>query len=147
MQQVLQRELCEVLHRMARCASLIIPTLSLAHSLPAIAADGSETAQAQTHPPAYLHCSLKVGESSLLEGPCRVTTLTGSRILIEAEGQSEMKLLVVPEDQRDRILWNGGVSVRGVDQLLGVGQWVDNCWRNVVNSDPPFYLCLISPKG
>jgi hypothetical protein len=134
-------------YRFVRYAWLIAISLSYIHSYPAIAADVGELSKEHSHPPAYLHCSLKVGEQSFIEGPCRVTTLTGSRMLIEAEGPAKIALLVVPERERDRIFWNGGVSMRGVDKLLGVGQWIDNCWRNMANSEPPFYLCLINPKG
>jgi hypothetical protein len=127
-------------HPKARYASAIALLLLISHAHPAIAGE----TQGETRPPAYLHCELKVGEHSVLKGPCRVTTLKGSRILIEDEGEAGITLLAVPENERDRIFWNDGNRGRAPKKLLGVGQWLDNCWRGVANSEPSFYLCLVA---
>ena len=126
----------------ARYASAIALFLLIIDGPPAAATD-----QDESRPPAHLHCSLKVGKSSLLEGPCRVTTLKGSRILIEDEGKARITLLAVPENERDRIFWNEGMRGHAPERLLGVGQWIDNCWRSVPSESDDFYLCLINKGG
>lgn len=131
----------KALHRASRYASTVVSLLLVINTPPAAATD-----QDQTRPPAHLHCSVKVGESSVLEGPCRLTTLKDSRILIEDEGEAGITLLAIPENERDRIFWNEGNRGRAPKKLLGVGQWFDNCWRSVINSNQPFYVCLIAKK-
>jgi len=141
-QEKLEKPLGKALHRAFRYISTIVSLLLVNDAPPAAAAD-----QDQTRPPAHLHCSLKVGESSLLEGPCRVTTLKGSRILIEDQGKARITLLAVPENERDRIFWNEGMRGHAPERLLGVGQWIDNCWRSVPSESDDFYLCLINKGG
>lgn len=141
-QEKLEKPLVKALHRAFRYISTIVSLLLVNDAPPAAAAD-----QDQTRPPAHLHCSLKVGESSLLEGPCRVTTLKGSRMLIEGQGKARITLLAVPENERDRIFWNEGNHGKSPKKLLGIGQWLDNCWRSVSDSSPTFYLCLIAKKA
>ena len=134
------------LHLAARYA-LAFPSLFLiGHSCAATAAGNSGAIPDKTRPSAHLHCSLKVGERSLLEGQCRVTALKDSRMLVEDEGETGITLIAVPEDERDRIFWNEGNRGRLPKKLLGVGQWLDNCWRSISSEDKYFYLCLINKE-
>lgn len=111
----------------------------------ALAESGKRT-QAGSHPPAYLSCSLYVGESELLESICRVTTLSGGRMLIEDDKRVGYRLLIKPIKYKDKIFWNQEPNGKKPTRLLGVAQWIDNCWRSVQRSDPAFFLCLIPPR-
>lgn len=116
------------------------PLLLLPFATPAV------SASPDSRPPAHLNCSLYIGETHLMEeGKCQVVTLKGSKIRI-SEGELGYELLIVPDGDRDRIYWNGSPGVGKPKTLLGVAQWLDNCWQSIAHSEPPFSLCLLAPR-
>lgn len=119
-------------------------------SLAAVTLLSAAPAAGAATPPAYLKCEAYVGEGQVLDGLCRVSTLSGNRVMVEAfsdetRSRSGLVFLFVPHGDRDTVLWNGEPNRRDPRQRLGVAQFFDTCWRSVAHSEIPFSVCLIVP--
>lgn len=101
-------------------------------------------------PPAYLRCEAYVGESQILDGLCRIRTLSRNRVMVEefsdeTKSRSGYVFLFIPNHERDTVLWNGEPNRKDPHRVLGVSQFLHTCWQSVAQSETPFSICLIMP--
>jgi len=97
-------------------------------------------------PPATIACELYAGESQLIDGACKITNLPDHQIRIEEVGGKGHVVLVKPEGYHDRLFWNGEPPEGEPTTLLGISQWLHNCWRSLPETAVPFTMCLTLPR-
>ena len=102
-------------------------------------------------PPAYLKCEAYVGEGQIMEGLCRVTTMSNNRVMVEefsdaSNSKARYVFLFSPQKEIESVKWNGERNNKYPNIYLGNAKFSDLCWSSIQSSQIPFSICLFLPK-
>jgi hypothetical protein len=123
---------------MQAVAILVSAVMTVSQS---VASPGKEEANESLGPPA-MECTFFVGEGQLLDGHCKVLTLSNGDILIKENTAPGFIFMIKPNRKHDQVLWNESDKTQNGLAKLGVAHASKNCWMSVPHSEIPFSLCL-----